>query len=170
MHWNTHLSPTFLRAFKCRASYCWQEQTIHQKNEKGMCKIWNGMTKMLQLGEYLTFSLSAWQIQKIRSFLESQIGIESVNVTLNSHTSRANVQNTFLYLGVTKMYPSKPCQGRFSLAKKTWKERASLALNQYMTTSGLQEFKIKTQLSIWVHTQLSFLREWLQESGCMTLN
>jgi hypothetical protein len=37
--------------------------TIHQKNEKGMCKICNGMTKMLQLGEYLTISLSARQIQ-----------------------------------------------------------------------------------------------------------
>jgi hypothetical protein len=59
MHWNTHTSITFLRAFKCRASYCWQDQTIHRKNEKGMGKICKGMTKMLQLGEYLTFSLSA---------------------------------------------------------------------------------------------------------------
>jgi hypothetical protein len=34
-----------------------------------------------------------------------------------------------------------------------------------MTTScGLKEFKIKTQSSIWVHTQFSCLREWLHEA------
>jgi hypothetical protein len=38
-----------------------------------------------------------------RSFLQSQIGIESFSVTPNSHTSRANVQSTFFYLGMTKM-------------------------------------------------------------------
>jgi hypothetical protein len=63
MHWNTHFSTTFWRAFKCRASSRWQEQTIHQKNKKGLCKICKRMTKMLQLDQYLTFSLSAWQIQ-----------------------------------------------------------------------------------------------------------
>jgi hypothetical protein len=61
------------------------------------------MTKMLQSGEYLTLSLSAWQIQTNKKFLKSQIGIESLNVTPNSHTSRANVQGTFFNLGTTKM-------------------------------------------------------------------
>jgi hypothetical protein len=28
----------------------------------------------------------------------------------------------------------------------------------------LQEFKIKTPLSIWDHTQFSFFREWLHEA------
>jgi hypothetical protein len=53
---------------------------------------------------------------------------------------------------------------KVQFGRKTWKGRASLALNQYMTTSGLQEFKIKTQLSISVHTQFSFLRECLHEA------
>jgi hypothetical protein len=54
---------------------------------------------------------------------------------------------------------------KVQFGRNTWKERASLALNQYKTTSwGLEEFKIKTQLSIWVHTQFSFLREWLHEA------
>jgi hypothetical protein len=168
MHWNTHFSTTFLRAFKCSASYCWQEQTIHQKNEKGMCKICFRMTKMLQLGEYLTFSLSAWQIQTNKKLFT--IGIESLSVTLNSHTSRANGQSTFLFR-CDKNVPFKTLSRKVQFGRKTWKERASLALNQYMTTSsGLREFKIKTQLYIWVHTQLSFPREWLQESGCMKLN
>jgi hypothetical protein len=37
------------------------------------------------------------------SFFQSQIGIESLSVTPNSYTSKANVHGTFLYLGVTKM-------------------------------------------------------------------
>jgi hypothetical protein len=64
---------------------------------------------------------------------------------------------------------------KVQFGRKTWKERASLALNQYRTTScglnqyrttscGLEEFKIKTQLSLWVRTQFSFLREWLHEA------
>jgi hypothetical protein len=59
---------------------------------------------------------------------------------------------------------------KVQFGRKTWKERASLALNQYRTAScGLEEFKIRTRLSLWVHTQFSFLRElvareWLHEA------
>jgi len=102
------------------------------------------------------------KFKQTRSFFQSQIGIESLGVTPNSHTSKANVQSTFLYLGVDKNVAFKTLSKKVQFRGKTWKERTSLALNQHRTAScALEVFKIKTQLSFWVHTQFSFLRAWL---------
>jgi hypothetical protein len=94
----------------------------------------------------------------------------SLSVSLQTHIQVEQMFRVPSLFRCEKNVAFKTLSRKVQFGGQTWKERASLALNQYSTTCGLQEFTIKTQLSIWVHTEFSFLREWLQENGCMKLN